>query len=45
MPLEKTARDNTVLQQVQDGRGCTGPDGLIPYQQEFYKKIACGCIF
>ena len=32
----KTARDNTVLQQVQGGRGCTGPDGSIPYQQEFH---------
>ena len=33
---KKTARDNTVLQQVQGGRGCTEPDGSIPYQQEFH---------
>ena len=36
MPQEKTARDNTVLQQVQGGRGYTGPDGSIPYQQDFH---------
>ena len=27
------------------GVGCTGPDGSIPYQQEFHLKMACGCIF